>query len=304
MFEPMWKAYINGFKLYLQLEKSLAANSLEAYLHDVEKLAQFLQIDHSSISPTQIKLSHLRLFIAYLNNLGLAANSQARIISGIKSFFHYLLLEDEIKQSPAELLEAPKLSRKLPDVLEVHEIDAMIACINQSSPEGFRNKVIIETMFSCGLRVSETNDLKISHISFQDDYVKITGKGNKERLVPISDSALGLINIYLKDIRFHQNPKPGCNDILFLNRRGGKLSRQMIFYILKDLAAAAGLKKDISPHTLRHSFATSLVEAGADLRAVQQMLGHESITTTEIYTHLDRAYLHDTVLQFHPRGRK
>ena len=304
MFEPMWKAYINGFKLYLQLEKSLAVNSLEAYLHDIEKLVQFLQIDHANLSPSQIKLKQLREFIVYLNQLGLAANSQARIISGIKSFFHYLLLEDEIKESPAELLESPKLSRKLPDVLDVHEIDAMIACINLSTPEGFRNKVIIETMFSCGLRVSETNDLKISHISFPENYVKITGKGNKERLVPISESALGLIHIYLQEIRFHLQPKSGCNDILFLNRRGGKLSRQMIFYILKDLAMAAKINKDISPHTLRHSFATSLVEAGADLRAVQQMLGHESITTTEIYTHLDRAYLHDTVLQFHPRGKR
>lgn len=304
MFEPMWKAYINGFKLYLQLEKSLAVNSLEAYLHDIEKLVQFLQIDYAHLSPSQIRLKQLREFIVYLNQLGLAANSQARIISGIKSFFHYLLIEDEIKESPAELLESPKLSRKLPDVLDVHEIDAMIACINLSIPEGFRNKVIIETMFSCGLRVSETNDLKISHISFQENYVKITGKGNKERLVPISESALGLIQVYLQEIRFHQQPKPGCNDILFLNRRGGKLSRQMIFYILKDLAMAAKINKDISPHTLRHSFATSLVEAGADLRAVQQMLGHESITTTEIYTHLDRAFLHDTVLQFHPRGKR
>jgi len=304
IFKPMWQAYISGFKLYLQLEKSLAANSLEAYLHDVEKLVQFLQIDHPNLGPTQIKLNHLRQFIVYLNQLGLAGNSQARIISGLKSFFHYLLLEDEIKVSPAELLEAPKLSRKLPDVLAIHEIDAMIACINMSTAEGLRNKAIIETMFACGLRVSETNDLKISHISFQEKYIKVTGKGNKERLVPIGKIALQLIDLYLKETRFHQNPKPGCNDILFLNRRGGKLSRQMIFYILKDLALAAGIQKDISPHTLRHSFATSLVEAGADLRAVQQMLGHESITTTEIYTHLDRAYLHETVVQFHPRGRK
>jgi integrase/recombinase XerD len=304
MFEPMWKAYLNGFKLYLQLEKSLSENSLDAYLHDVEKLIQFLKIDYPQLSATHIKLNHLRMFIAYLNQLGLAASSQARIISGLKSFFHYLLLEDEIKQNPAELLEAPKLSRKLPDVLALHEIDAMVACIPLNTTEGFRNKAIIETMFACGLRVSETTDLKISHIYFQEKYIKVTGKGNKERLVPIGKSALQLIDIYLKEIRFHQNPKPGCNDILFLNRRGGKLSRQMIFYIIKDLVAAAGIQKEISPHTLRHSFATCLVEAGADLRAVQQMLGHESITTTEIYTHLDRAYLHDIVVQFHPRGRK
>ncbi|MCG9879063.1 MAG: tyrosine recombinase XerD [Bacteroidia bacterium] len=301
----MWKPYINGFKLFLQLEKSLSQNSVEAYIHDVEKLQQFISIEQNeSINPTQIKLSHLRAFIGYLNSLGLAANSQARIISGIKAFFHYLILEDEIKNSPAELLEAPKLSRKLPDVLAVHEIDSMIANIDLSTPEGFRNKTIVETMFACGLRVSETNDLKISHIYFKEKFIKVTGKGNKERLVPIGNSALKLIDIYLKEIRLHQNPKPGCNDILFLNRRGGKLSRQMIFYILKDLAKNAQINKDISPHTLRHSFATCLVEAGADLRAVQQMLGHESITTTEIYTHLDRAYLHDIVVQFHPRGRK
>lgn len=300
----MWKPYINGFKLFLQLEKSLSQNSVEAYIHDVEKLQQYISIEQNNISPTNIKLAHLRAFIAYLNTLGLAANSQARIISGLKAFFHYLILEDEIKNSPAELLEAPKLSRKLPDVLAVHEIDAMVASIDLSTAEGFRNKAIVETMFACGLRVSETTELKISQIYKKDMFVKVTGKGNKERLVPIGSSALNLIDIYLKEIRLHQNPKPGCNDILFLNRRGGKLSRQMIFYILKDLAKSAQINKDISPHTLRHSFATCLVEAGADLRAVQQMLGHESITTTEIYTHLDRAYLHDIVVQFHPRGKK
>lgn len=300
----MWKPYINGFKLFLQLEKSLSQNSVEAYIHDVEKLQQYISIEQNNISPTNIKLAHLRAFIAYLNTLGLAANSQARIISGLKAFFHYLILEDEIKNSPAELLEAPKLSRKLPDVLAVHEIDAMVASIDLSTAEGFRNKAIVETMFACGLRVSETTELKISQIYKKDKFVKVTGKGNKERLVPIGSSALNLIDIYLKEIRLHQNPKPGCNDILFLNRRGGKLSRQMIFYILKDLAKSAQINKDISPHTLRHSFATCLVEAGADLRAVQQMLGHESITTTEIYTHLDRAYLHDIVIQFHPRGKK
>jgi len=298
----MWKPYLNGFKIYLQLERSLSENSIEAYLHDVEKLIQYLAIENINLAPDQIKLAHLRKFIEYLNQLGLEANSQARIISGIKAFYKYLLMEDEIKQSPAELLEGPKLSRKLPDVLEVTEIDAMVAQIDLTKSEGVRNKAIVETMFSCGLRVSETTNLKISNISFDEMYVKVTGKGNKERLVPISGSALNIIKLYQDAVRNAQKVKPGCNDILFLNRNGGQLSRVMIFYILKDLARAAGITKNISPHTLRHSFATSLVEAGADLRAVQQMLGHESITTTEIYTHLDREYLRDVVTQFHPRS--
>lgn len=297
----MWQAYLKGFKVYLQLERSLSSNSIEAYLHDVELLVQHLAIEENKKSPTELKLSDLRKFIEYINTLGLAATSQARIISGIKAFYKYLLMEDEIKQSPAELLEAPRTSRKLPDVLDVHEIDAMVEQLNLNKPEGIRNKAIIETMFSCGLRVSETTDLKISNISVNELYIKVTGKGNKERLVPISQTALNIIELYKAEVRNHLEPKPGCNDILFLNRNGGKLSRVMIFYILKDLASAAGINKNISPHTLRHSFATSLVEAGADLRAVQQMLGHESITTTEIYTHLDREYLRDMVLQFHPR---
>lgn len=304
MFEPsMWKAYINGFKLFLKLEKSLSGNSVEAYERDVSQLVQFLQLSELKLEATQVKLSHLRLFLVYLNKLGLVASSQARIISGIKAFYKYLLLEDEIKQSPAELLEAPKLSRKLPDVLDLHEIDAMVAAIDQTKAEAIRNKAIIETMFACGLRVSEATNLQISNISWEEMYVKVFGKGNKERLVPISLSALKLITLYLESTRKHQMPKAGCNDILFLNRNGGKLSRVMIFYILKDLAKAAGITKNISPHTLRHSFATCLVEAGADLRAVQQMLGHESITTTEIYTHLDREYLRDVVTQFHPRSK-
>ncbi|OYU94503.1 MAG: tyrosine recombinase XerD [Bacteroidetes bacterium B1(2017)] len=297
----MWQAYLKGFKVYLQLERSLSGNSIDAYIHDVELLVQHLAIEENKKSPTDLKLADLRKFIEYINTIGLAATSQARIISGIKAFYKYLLMEDEIKQSPAELLEAPRTSRKLPDVLDVHEIDAMVEQLNLNKPEGIRNKAIIETMFSCGLRVSETTELKISNISVNELYVKVTGKGNKERLVPISQTALNIIELYKAEVRNHLEPKPGCNDILFLNRNGGKLSRVMIFYILKDLARAAGINKNISPHTLRHSFATSLVEAGADLRAVQQMLGHESITTTEIYTHLDREYLRDMVLQFHPR---
>jgi integrase/recombinase XerD len=261
-------------------------------------------MDKQAMSPTEVKLQHLRKFLEYLNELGLQATSQARIISGIKSFYKYLLMEDEMKESPAELLEAPRTSRKLPDVLDVNEIDAMVAQLNLSKPDGLRNKAIIETMFSCGLRVSETTELQLSRISTDGQYVRVTGKGNKERLVPISKTALNIIKLYREEVRNHQTPAANCSDILFLNKRGGKLSRQMIFYILKDLALAAGIQKNISPHTLRHSFATCLVEAGADLRAVQQMLGHESILTTEIYTHLDREYLRDMVTQFHPRSKR
>lgn len=299
----MWQPYLKGFKVYLQLEKSLSGHSIEAYLHDVEKLVQYLAIEDLQLGPTEIKLQHLRNFVKYISQLGLNPSSQARIISGIKAFYKYLLMEDELKQSPAELLEAPKLTRKLPDVLDVHEIDLMVEQIDESTNEGLRNRAIIETMFSCGLRVSETTGLQITNISADDEFVKVTGKGNKERLVPISKTALKYIGYYKEGVRNHITPKPGCNDILFLNRRGGKISRVMIFYIMKSLAANAGINKNISPHTLRHSFATSLVEAGADLRAVQQMLGHESITTTEIYTHIDREYLRDVVTQFHPRSR-
>lgn len=299
----MWQSYIQGFKVYLQLEKSLSANSIEAYIHDVNKLVQYLQIQNLQLPATQITTKHLQAFIKYIHVLGLNATTQARIISGLKAFFKYLLLEDIITTNPAALLDAPKTSRILPDVLDVLEIDLMVAQINQSTNEGIRNRAIVETMFGCGLRVSETTELKISEIYTKEEFIKVTGKGNKERLVPIGKTALKFIKIYKESVRNHQTPKPNCNDILFLNRRGGKLSRVMIFYILKDLAAAAGIKKNISPHTLRHSFATSLVEAGADLRAVQQMLGHESITTTEIYTHLDRSYLRDVVTQFHPRAK-
>jgi integrase/recombinase XerD len=228
--------------------------------------------------------------------------SQARMISGIKAFYKYLLMEDLIKSSPAELLEAPRTARKLPDTLGTHEIDLMLTYLDMSTPEGMRNKAIIETMFSCGLRVTETVNLKLSDIARHEEFVKVVGKGNKERLVPIGQVALKAIDLYTQHVRVHMNIKPGNNDIIFLNNRGSKLSRVMIFYILKKLAAQAGIKKKISPHTLRHSFATALVEAGADLRAVQQMLGHESITTTEIYTHIDREYLQDVMLQFHPRS--
>ncbi len=297
-----WQIYIKGFKSYLQLERSLSLNSIEAYEHDIEKICQFLELKQMNVTPEEIDLATLREFLRWISELGMMPTSQARIISGIKAFYKYLMMEDLIKKNPSELLEAPKTARKLPDVLSVNEIDKMISVIDLSKPEGVRNKAILETMFSCGLRVTETVSLKISDISFTDQFVRVIGKGNKERLVPIGRVAIKAINFYTQNIRNHMEPKVGSNDIVFLNRSGSKLSRVMIFYLIKQFALEAGIKKKISPHTFRHSFATSLVEAGADLRAVQQMLGHESITTTEIYTHIDREFLRDVITQFHPRS--
>ncbi len=299
-----WENYIKGFKAYLKLEKSLSNNSISAYLHDINKLLQFFELNENIIPPEKVKLSDLQAFIQWINKLGLAATSQARIISGLKAFFKYMLLEDAIKQSPAELLEAPKTGRKLPDTLSVEEINNLIDAIDLSKPESTRNKTMLETLYGCGLRVSELINLKISNIYFKDGFIKVTGKGDKERLVPIGNVALKNINIYLESVRSRQNIKKEFTDILFLNRRGGRLSRVMVFLIIKELAEHIGLKKTISPHTFRHSFATHLIEGGADLRAVQEMLGHESITTTEIYTHLDREYLRDAILSFHPRVKK
>ncbi|MCU0423487.1 MAG: site-specific tyrosine recombinase XerD [Bacteroidia bacterium] len=299
---PQWNSYIKGFKAYLQLEKSLSSNSIEAYLRDVEKLVSFLSIKNLEQTPEQVDIVTLRELLRWLHELGISGTSQARILSGIKAFYKYLITDDLITKNPAELLEAPKLRRKLPEVLDVHEIDQMILGIDHSKPEGQRNRAIIETMFSCGLRVSETINLSFSDISYTDEFIRVLGKGNKERLVPVGSVALKYIDIYKNQVRNFIQPKPGYNDVVFLNKNGKGLSRVMVFYIIKHLAAQAGIQKNISPHTLRHSFATSLVEAGADLRAVQQMLGHESITTTEIYTHLDRAYLHDVITQYHPRS--
>lgn len=275
---------------------------MEAYVHDVEKLLQFFEAKQLSRTPETVSYEDLKEFIRWINELGMTATSQARIISGLKSFYKYLLLEDIVRTTPTELLEAPKTIRHLPDVLGVQEIDRLIAAIDLSKPEGMRNKAILETMFSCGLRVSETVNLQISHVFFDDAFVKVTGKGDKERLVPIGSAALNAITLYLTTVRNHISIQPGQSDTLFLNRRGNKMTRVMIFLIIKQLAKTIGLKKSISPHTFRHSFATALVEGGADLRAVQQMLGHESITTTEIYTHLDREYLRETLIQFHPRA--
>jgi len=297
----MWMPYIKGFKAYLQLEKSLSNNSVDAYLRDVQKLEQFVKLELNGASVADIQLKHLQSFLIYINEIGLEPTSQSRIISGLKSFFKYLAIEEVISSSPAELLEAPKTRRRLPDFLSVEEIDAMMAAIDLSAPEGTRNKAIIEVMYSCGLRVSELVNLKLSQVFFDVGFIKAVGKGNKERLVPIGREAIKYLQIYLENIRLHILPKKNAEDIIFLNRRGGQLSRVMIFYIIKELTQLAGITKNVHPHTLRHSFATHLLEGGADLRAIQEMLGHESITTTEIYTHLDRDFLRDTLLRFHPR---
>jgi integrase/recombinase XerD len=296
----MWEPYKKGFRAFLQLEKSLSDNSVEAYLRDIEKLTQFLVEKNNVQSPAAVTLPDLQQFIRWVSELGMTPTSQARIISGIRSFYKYCLIENIVTKDPTTLLETPKLKRALPDVLTFDEIEAIIAQIDLSKPEGGRNKAILETMYSCGLRVSEVVNLKISALYLDVGFIRVTGKGDKERLVPIGDSAIKYITIYKRDIRVHMPVQKGYEDILFLNRRGARLTRVMIFLMLKDLVKKAGITKNISPHTFRHSFATHLVEGGADLRAVQEMLGHESITTTEIYTHLDREFLRDTLQQFHP----
>lgn len=296
-----WKSALNGFKVYLRLEKSVSENTLNAYYHDVDLLRRFFEEKHSSLSPEKVELKNLQEFLTWIGEINIVARSQARLISGIRAFYKYLLMEDAIQQNPAELLELPKLPQKLPEVLSVDEIDLILKQIDLSKADGQRNKAMLETLYCCGLRVSELVWLKISDISFDEGYVKVIGKGNKQRIVPIGEGAAKFIRIYMKDIRCHIAVKKEAEDILFLNRNGNKLSRVMVFLIIQKLKEKAGLHKHISPHTFRHSFATHLVEGGADLRAVQEMLGHESITTTEIYTHLDREYLRDAILRFHPR---
>jgi integrase/recombinase XerD len=300
----MWEAYKKGYKAYLQLEKSLSDHSVEAYLHDVTKLTQYLQVVNQEKNPAALTLKDLQAFVKWIGELGMGATTQARIISGIRSFYKYLLTEQLVTIDPSTLLEAPKTRRKLPDTLSFEEIEQLIGAIDLSSPEGTRNKAILETMYSCGLRVSELVGLKISCLYLDIGFIRVIGKGDKERLVPIGSDAIKCIKIYKDTVRSHQNVSEKNQDILFLNRRGNALSRVMIFYIIKSLALTAGITKVISPHTFRHSFATHLVEGGADLRAVQEMLGHESITTTEIYTHLNRDFLRDTLQQFHPAFKK
>ncbi len=296
-----WDSYINGYASYLKLERSLSSNSVASYIEDAQKLSQFFSSEHSSITPQKVTADILRDFITWINKKGLSGRSQARVLSGIKGFFKYLILENVISDNPATLIESPRMGRKLPDTLSIEEIDSIISVIDLSKPEGTRNKAILETLYSCGLRVSELIGMKISNYFPEIGYVKITGKGNKERLVPIGNTAIKCIRLYREGVRVHLQPQRGSEDILFLNRHGRKLTRVMIFTIIKRLVEKAGLKKTISPHTFRHSFATHLINGGADLRAVQEMLGHESITTTEIYTHLDREYLRESIMQFHPR---
>ncbi|MDB5149834.1 MAG: xerD [Mucilaginibacter sp.] len=297
-----WRSAIKGFQAYLKLEKSLSDNSIEAYSRDIEKLYQYSDLQLVKLKPELITLTNLREFINWINELGMIPSSQARILSGIKAFYKYLLMEDIIKSDPSELLESPKIRRKLPDTLSYEEINKIIAALDLSKPEGMRNKAILETLYGSGLRVSELTELKLSNLYLDIEFIKVTGKGNKERLVPIGSEAIKAMKIWIENVRVHNPIKKGEEDYVFLNRRGTRLSRQIIFLTIKGLAETIGLKKKISPHTFRHSFATHLVEGGADLRAVQEMLGHESITTTEIYTHLDREYLKSTINQFHPRS--
>jgi integrase/recombinase XerD len=297
-----WESEITAFKNYLKVEKGLSDNSIHAYITDLVKLVQFLKDNGYDVGPEKVKLDHLKKMIAWVNDRGISPRTQARIISGIKSFYKFLLIEEKVDRDPTALLETPKVGRKLPDILSVEDIDTIINAVDTKKPEGQRNKAILETLYSCGLRVSELIDLKISNLFFESGFVKIEGKGSKERLVPISTKAIKEINLYLSEYRRNLRIHPDHQDILFLNRRGKKLSRVMIFTIIKNITRKLGLEKNISPHTFRHSFATHLIEGGANLRAVQEMLGHESIITTEIYTHLDKEYLKNTVTQYHPRS--
>jgi len=296
--------FLKSFLIYLKLEKSLSANSIEAYERDLLKLISFTLLQSPPVSLKEIHLKDLQSFLQWLNDLELSARSQARIVSGIKAFYKFMMLEKIVETDPTELLDLPKLGQKLPETLSLMEIDAMIAKIDRSKAEGERNKAILETLYSCGLRVSELVGLRISHLYFEDAFIKVIGKGDKERLVPIGQQAISQINLYHDQVRVHLDIQKGFEDFVFLNRRGKKLTRNMIFIIVKDLAERAGIHKNISPHTFRHSFATHLVEGGADLRAVQEMLGHESIITTEIYTHLDRSFLKNEILEHHPRNRR
>lgn len=300
----IWQTSIKAFEGYLRIERGLSDNSVESYVRDISKLDQYVEIEKKSVSPEKLLLSDLQDFVRFVAELGMETSSQARLISGVRAFYRYMNLSGAMDSDPSELLMQPKVGRKLPDIINNEEIDELIAAIDLSKAEGERNKAILEVLYACGLRVSELTELKISNLYLKDEFVKVVGKGSKERLVPIGHSAIKQLNIYINQVRVHQKIQNGFEDFVFLNRRGKSLTRVMIFTIIKDLAERIGMKKTISPHTFRHSFASELVERGADLRAVQEMLGHESITTTEIYTHLDRQYLRSTIMQFHPRANK
>jgi len=296
-----WQSYIKGFKSYLQLEKSLSPNSIEAYQRDIGKFVNYLASEKLNLNVDEVTIAHLEGFVKTISELGFDAHSQARIISGIRAFYKYLMVEDVLTVNPAELLSAPKLARKLPDTLSIEEVNALLASIDLSTPEGTRNRAMLETLYSSGLRVSELINLKISGMFLDVEFIKVIGKGDKERLVPIGSQAIKYIKSYQEHVRVHMPVQKGEEDMLFLNRRGKRLTRMYVFTVIKEAAQKTGLQKVISPHTFRHSFATHLIEGGADLRAIQEMLGHASITTTEIYTHLDRDYLRSTIMQFHPR---
>lgn len=299
-----WEEHIKGFQDYLQLEKGLSENTQQAYVRDVVKLQKFFSETVEKKIPERTSSRDLEIFIENLSEIGVAASTQIRVISSIKNFFQYLIYDESLQENPATTLESPRFSRKLPDTLSVEEIDAMIAQIPMDTAIGIRNRAIIETIYACGLRVSELIKLRISDLSFSEDYITVIGKGNKERIIPIAEQTQHYIRKYIREVRQLKKTHKDSRDILFLNNRGKGLSRIMIFYIIKDLAVLAAIKKTVSPHTLRHSFATHLIEGGAGLRAVQEMLGHESITTTEIYTHIDRQYLQETVAMYHPYARK
>lgn len=298
-----YRALISGFKTYLQLERNLSGNTVEAYLHDADLFFRFLLKTFPGKTVSMVQFSDLQAFIAEIGDLGLGAYSQSRVVSGLKAFFNYLMLEQLISENPASLLESPKLGQKLPVVLTEEEIFAILESVDRSQPEGERNKAILEVLYGCGLRVSELIGLQLSNLHLNEEMILVTGKGDKQRLVPIGAAARKQLEIYIKQVRNHQSIAPSANDIVFLNRRGKALSRQMIFLMIKKQAESAGITKTVSPHTFRHSFATHLVQHGADLRAVQQLLGHVSITTTEIYTHLNTNDLKDTIRKFHPQSQ-
>lgn len=299
-----WKSAIKGFRAYLVLERALSENSVDAYISDVTKLATFLTQNENTKGPLVLVSSDISEFLGYVHDLGLGGRTQARILSGIKAFYKYLLMENMINDDPSRMIEGPKLGRKIPDVLSYEEITVLLAAIDLSTPQGHRNRAMLETLYACGLRVSELVNLKLSEFYPDQEYIKVTGKGNKERIVPMGAEAITQNQYYIEHYRSTLKIKEGQEDFIYLNRRGSALSRVMVFNIIKDLVALTGIEKKVSPHTFRHSFATHLVEGGADLRAVQDMLGHESITTTEIYTHIDASYLRETIVNFHPRSKK
>ena len=302
---PSWSIHLRSFQAYLKLETGRSDHTLDGYHRDVAKLPEFLELRGWNLGPASIERMHLDDFITYLAELGLAARSQARLISALRTFFQYLLEEDAITIDPTELLRAPKLGRKIPEVMTYHEVQSLLLAIDHSTDHGVRDRAMLETLYACGLRVSELTSLRMTHIYTDAGLVRVIGKGNKERLVPIGGQALKHIGLYLEGVRRHlPKVKPEAENVLFLNRRGGELSRVSVFTAVKKYATAAGIEKNVSPHTFRHSFATHLIEGGADLRAVQDMLGHESITTTEIYTHLDTDYLRETIMSFHPMNKR